>query len=126
MHCLVNGCFPANCDLRWTVWNWPFQRPSSLNTSGLMVDGRSSTRCCHSRRWKADFRRIRGQAPMPRDRTSGTPDRYSITLSARTRIAGGIVMPIAFAVLRLITSSNLVGCWTGRSAGLAPLKILST
>ncbi len=29
----------------------------------------------------------------------------------------------AFAVLRLTTSSNLVGCWTGRSAGLAPLRI---
>jgi hypothetical protein len=28
--------------------------------------------------------------------------------------------------LRLITSSNLVGCSTGRSAGLAPRKILST
>ena len=31
----------------------------------------------------------------------------------------------ALAVLRLITSSNLVGCSTGSSAGLAPLKILS-
>jgi hypothetical protein len=28
----------------------------------------------------------------------------------------------AFAVLRLITNSNLVGCSTGRSAGLAPLS----
>ena len=33
--------------------------------------------------------------------------------------------PSAFAVLRLMISSNLVGCSTGRSAGLAPLKILS-
>jgi hypothetical protein len=29
------------------------------------------------------------------------------------------------AVFRLITSSNLVGCSTGRSAGFAPLRILS-
>jgi hypothetical protein len=29
------------------------------------------------------------------------------------------------AVFRLTTSSNLVGCSTGRSAGLAPLRILS-
>ena len=36
------------------------------------------------------------------------------------------MMPSAFAVFRLITSSNLVGCSTGRSAGFAPLKILST
>jgi hypothetical protein len=34
--------------------------------------------------------------------------------------------PRAFAVLRLITSSNLVGCSTGRSAGFAPFGILST
>lgn len=40
---------------------------------------------------------------------AGSLGRYSITLSARTRIAGGIVMPIAFAVLRLITNSYLVG-----------------
>src|SRR6516164_10235757 len=37
----------------------------------------------------------------------------------------GTVRPSALAVLRLITSWNLVGCWTGRSAGLAPFRILS-
>ena len=37
-----------------------------------------------------------------------------------------IVSPSAFAVFRLITSSNFVGCSTGRSAGFAPLRILST
>ena len=51
---------------------------------------------------------------------------YSITLSARCRSDGGIVRPSAFAVLRLMTRSNFVGCSTGRSAGLAPLRILST
>src|SRR5207245_11130642 len=35
-------------------------------------------------------------------------------------------MPSALAVLRLITNSNLVGCSIGRSAGLAPFRILST
>ena len=29
------------------------------------------------------------------------------------------------AILRLTTSSNLVGCSTGKSAGLAPLNVLS-
>src|SRR4029453_17455631 len=38
----------------------------------------------------------------------------------------GIVRPRALAVLRLITNSNLVGCSTGRSAGFAPLKILTS
>src|SRR5205807_2063720 len=48
---------------------------------------------------------------------------YSITSVARARIDGGTVRPSAWAVLRLTTSSNVVGCWTGRSAGLAPLRI---
>src|SRR6185369_431440 len=51
---------------------------------------------------------------------------HSITLSARSRMDCGIATPISFAVFLLITSSNLVGCSTGRSPGLAPLKILST
>jgi hypothetical protein len=51
---------------------------------------------------------------------------YSITSSAVASIAGGTVMPRALAVLRLITSSNLVGCSMGRSPGLVPRKILST
>ena len=46
--------------------------------------------------------------------------------SARTSTDGGIVRPSALAVFRLMTSSNLIGCWTGRSAGLAPFRILST
>src|SRR5262245_7990614 len=55
-----------------------------------------------------------------------TPMRYSITWSARPSTDGGIVSPSAFAVLMLMTSSNLVGCSTGRSAGFAPFRILST
>src|SRR6516164_6074118 len=50
---------------------------------------------------------------------------HSITSSARASSVGEISRPSALAVLRLITSSNLVGCSTGSSAGLAPLKILS-
>jgi hypothetical protein len=52
--------------------------------------------------------------------------RYSITLSARSTRPAGISCPIALAVLRLITNSNVVGCSTGRSAGFAPLSILAT
>ena len=48
---------------------------------------------------------------------------YSITLSARTRNVSGIVSPSAFAVVRLTTKSNLVGCSTGMSAGLVPRRI---
>ena len=51
---------------------------------------------------------------------------HLITLSALTSTFGGIVRPICLAVFKLITSSNFVGCSTGRSAGLAPFRILST
>ena len=49
---------------------------------------------------------------------------YSITSSAVASSLSGTVRPSALAVLRLTTSSNVVGCWTGRSAGLVPLRIL--
>ena len=48
---------------------------------------------------------------------------HSITSSARIKSVGGIVNPSALAVFRLMTSSNLMLCSTGRSAGLAPLRI---
>ena len=51
---------------------------------------------------------------------------YSITSSARARNDSGMSRPMAFAVLRLTTISNLVGCSIGISAGFAPRRILST
>ena len=51
---------------------------------------------------------------------------YSITSSARASSVGGISKPSALAVLRLITNSNLVGNWTGKSCGFPPFKIRST
>src|SRR5215472_7231468 len=50
---------------------------------------------------------------------------HSITSSARNVTDGGIVRFSAFAAFMSIKSSNLAGCSTGRSAGFAPLKILS-
>src|SRR5215831_551201 len=49
-----------------------------------------------------------------------THSTHSITSSARASSVGGRVRPRALAVLRLMTSWYLVGCCTGRSAGLAP------
>jgi hypothetical protein len=51
--------------------------------------------------------------------------RYSITSSARASSVGGSVRPSALAVLRLTTSSNLVGCSIGRSAGFIPFRVLA-
>ena len=50
---------------------------------------------------------------------------YSMTSSARASMTAG-VRPSALAVLRLITSSYLVGACTGRSAGFSPLRMRST
>src|SRR5262249_45133296 len=50
---------------------------------------------------------------------------HSITSSARKSKDSEIVNPNALAVLRLMTSSNLVGRWIGKSAGPVPLIIWS-
>jgi hypothetical protein len=50
---------------------------------------------------------------------------YSITSSARASSIAGTSMPSALAVLRLITSSNLTGTWTGSSFGFVPLRMRS-
>ena len=48
---------------------------------------------------------------------------HSITSSASNCSELGTSMPSALAVCKLMTNSNLVDCVTGRSAGLAPLRI---
>src|SRR5206468_2523715 len=68
----------------------------------------------------------RKERPKREPTLERAPGHHWITSSARPSTDGGIVRPSAFAVLRLMTSSNFVGCSTGRSAGLVPLRILST
>src|SRR5262249_20183185 len=51
---------------------------------------------------------------------------YTITSSARMSSVEGILMPRVLAVFKLMTSSMSVGNSTGRSPGLAPVKISST
>jgi hypothetical protein len=48
---------------------------------------------------------------------------HSITSSAVASSASGTVRPSILAVETLTTSSNLVGCTTGKSAGFAPLRM---
>src|SRR5262249_41003516 len=59
-----------------------------------------------------------GMSAMGQKRTS---PHYSITWSARAINAGDKLMPSAFAVFKLTTSSNFVGCSIGKSAGIVPL-----
>src|SRR5262249_5506510 len=73
-------------------------------------------------------RLLRTHRERPRRRAADERDElaalHSITSSARASSVGGTSMPSARAVCRLITNSNLVGCTTGKSPGLAPLRIL--
>ena len=71
---------------------------------------------------------IRADRKVPHERLDRQERRahHWITRSARCSSDGETVMPSARAVLRLITKSMRVGCSTGRSVGLAPLRIRST
>ena len=60
-----------------------------------------------------------------RARAAARGSRHSITSSARASKLGGTSRPSALAVLRLTTSSYLVGVCTGRSAGFSPLRMRS-
>ena len=51
---------------------------------------------------------------------------HSITSSAVASSVGGIVSISAFAVLRLMSNSNLTGACMGSSAAFAPLRMRST
>src|SRR5262249_32551742 len=77
----------------------------------------------HPRLLRARRNRPRGRAAEQRNEV---PPPHSITSSARASSIGGTSRPSALADFRLIASSNLVGCCTGRSAGLAPLRMRST
>src|SRR5262245_51640772 len=90
-------------------------------------------------RERRQFRRLDPTLPVPQ--SFAPPERiqhhliqdvlvrnpgYSITSSARASRVGGTSRPSALAVLRLMTSSYLVGACTGRSAGFSPLRMRST
>src|SRR5262249_20840155 len=72
-------------------------------------------------------RLLRARRERPRSsRTAEQSDElaalHSITSSAATSSLSGTVRPSILAVETLMTSSNLLDCTTGRSAGFAPLR----
>ena len=79
-----------------------------------------------SRHFKADIRcSANPMCALCQKRTHAAQQKsfYSITLSARSSSVGSTVRPSAFAVLRLRVRLNMVGFWTGRLAGLSPLRM---
>ena len=86
-------------------------RPSSA----IMHSGRYAG-AMHSGHKRSSIRRL----PYAANRTCvGAVTVHSITLAALIRSDGGIVRPVASAVLRLMHRSSLVGASTGRLAGFA-------
>src|SRR5215470_8855047 len=61
---------------------------------------------------------------IERAKRAGGPSFHLITLSALASTVGGIARPICFAVLRLITNSNFLGCSTRQVAGLGAFENL--
>ena len=110
----------------WLSWSWSFKPIDRLSrpTPAVTGRGRATRAAVRCTAWFGD----RSPASPMRLKMSRELFRvvHSMTRSARLTSGGGIVSPRAFAVFRLITSSNWVGCSTGRSPGLAPLRILST
>ena len=82
-------------------------RPQNLTSSQPVVQRCGLTRCAK---------------PPFADATSV----YSISSSVSAIRLAGISSPRDLAAFILMTSSYLVGCRTGRSAGLAPLRIFPT
>src|SRR5262245_9118951 len=87
----------------------------AADTRPEQSDGR---RLCllHARRERPHRRRATEQRYEP------APP-HSITSSASASSLGGISRPSPFAVLRLMTRSNFVGCTTGSSLGFSPFRI---
>src|SRR5215203_3150388 len=76
----------------------------------------------HRHRW---LLRARSKGPRGgrRNPCDDLPPPHSITSSARARMASGTARPSAAAVLKLSTSSYLVGACTARSAGFSPFRM---
>src|SRR5262245_49462314 len=116
-------CSGHNFDLRGSsVARNPQAAQDSLYTKGCR---RFGARVDKTDSW--DFRRLlRTRCERPRSRAAQQRDEvapvHSITSSAMASTFGGTVRPSALATFRLITSSNLVDCMTGRSAGFSPLR----
>ena len=113
--------FPSQFfDNRWSLASEDGARPMSL-----MGQNRKSSMRAYVFRFAPKSGHCATESACPFRANNGSQS-HSITSSARASSDGGTSRPSAFAALRLMTSSNLVGCSTGRFAGDAPFRILST
>src|SRR5215831_2325251 len=95
--------------LAFDVTGFVETRPERGQVLGVRVG-----RCAVEKPNYRDRRLLRACCEWPRRRAAEQRDEvasfHSITSSARSRNASGIVRPSALAVVKLMTRSNLVGC----------------
>ena len=105
---------------------WPKSRkPVRKASTDLRTSGCRGTQKSDPRHLAALLRarRQRPRRAAPPSSVMNSRRLHSITSSARASSVGGTSRPSILAVSALMTSSNLVDCTTGRSAGLAPLRM---
>src|SRR5262249_23832091 len=100
--------------------------PKSRQEVGYIAQRRAAHKPDHGQCGRLRTRHGRTHSRAAEQRDELAPPDHSITSSARASSVSGTVRPSALAVLMLITSSNLVGACTGRSAGFSPLSMRST
>lgn len=98
---------------------------------GVRLFHRSTRRLALTERGERLLQQVNAPASMPsrkatRQYASRGESDQGMTSSADISIERGITRPSALAAFWLITSSNVVGCSTGSSAGLVPLRMRST
>src|SRR5262249_36655486 len=97
-----------------------FAEPSAKARRVLGRSGAEKADDRHRRLLRTRRERPRRRAAEQRDEVAAP---HSITSSARPSSVGATSKPSVLAVWALITSSNLVDCTTGRSAGFSPLRM---
>jgi len=130
----IDSCRCQGCGCKGGP-GWRGQNGQCVSHANLTKDCGSplSTRCTYEGAQQVCRRgcspsRARRERPWgsPAEKSDEIATGHSITSSARASKLSGTVRPSAFAVLRLMTSSYLVGACTGRSAGFSPLRMRST
>src|SRR5262249_35990187 len=93
-------------------------------TGGVQIGRIAAKKPDHRQRrlLRARRERPRGRAADEGDERAAFP---STTSPARAMSVAGTSRPSAFAVLRLMARTYLVGNWTGKSAGFSPLRTRS-
>src|SRR5262245_40700159 len=102
----------------------------TLAKSGYVRSGlarrRAGKKADHRHRGLLRRRRARPYEPRGTKQRDELAPLHSITSSASASSLSGTVSPSILAVEALMTSSNLLACSTGKSAGFAPLRMRPT